>query len=134
MLQKISIQNFKSLKNVTLELQKVNLLISPNNSGKSDFLKAFEKLKSIISDYSKSLDDASSSNLSFDEISVINSIIQKNDFFLKAKAKTITFDFTVANITENDNFYSALFEITDEFSVNTANVTSEIMVPHNAIC
>lgn len=42
MLQKVSIQNFKSLKEVTLELQKVNLLIGPNNSGKSNFLKALE--------------------------------------------------------------------------------------------
>lgn len=42
MLQKVSIQNFKSLKDVTLELQKVNLFIGPNNSGKSNFLKALE--------------------------------------------------------------------------------------------
>lgn len=42
MLQKVSIQNFKSLKDVTLELQKVNLLIGPNNSGKSNLLKALE--------------------------------------------------------------------------------------------
>lgn len=40
MLQRISIQNFKSLKDVTLDLQKVNLLIGPNNSGKSNLLKA----------------------------------------------------------------------------------------------
>lgn len=46
MLQRVSIQNFKSLKDVTLDLQKVNLLIGPNNSGKTNFLKAitsFEK-------------------------------------------------------------------------------------------
>jgi predicted ATPase len=42
MLQKVSIQNFKSLKDVTLELQKVNLLIGPNNTGKSNFLKALD--------------------------------------------------------------------------------------------
>ena len=45
MLRKVRIQNFKSLKDVTLELQKVNLLIGPNNSGKSNFLKGLEKLK-----------------------------------------------------------------------------------------
>lgn len=49
MLQKVSIQNFKSLKDVTLELQKVNLLIGPNNSGKSNFLKALE-LWDVIDD------------------------------------------------------------------------------------
>lgn len=42
MLKRVSIQNFKSLKNVTLDLQKVNLLIGPNNSGKTNFLKALE--------------------------------------------------------------------------------------------
>lgn len=42
MLQRVSIQNFKSLKDVTLDLQKVNLLIGPNNSGKTNFLKALE--------------------------------------------------------------------------------------------
>ena len=48
MLQKVSIQNFKSLKDVTLELQKVNLLIGPNNSGKSNFLKALEKYSVLL--------------------------------------------------------------------------------------
>lgn len=49
MLQKISIQNFKSLKMVTLELQKVNLLIGANNSGKSNFLKALEFVSNRLS-------------------------------------------------------------------------------------
>ncbi len=38
MLKRVSIQNFKSLKDVTLDLQKVNLLIGQNNSGKTNFL------------------------------------------------------------------------------------------------
>ncbi|RRB15062.1 chromosome segregation protein SMC [Larkinella knui] len=42
MLKRVSIQNFKSLKDVTLDLQKVNLLIGPNNSGKTNFLKALK--------------------------------------------------------------------------------------------
>jgi predicted ATPase len=44
MLKRISIQNFKSLQDVTLDLQPVNLLIGPNNSGKSNLLKALESL------------------------------------------------------------------------------------------
>lgn len=44
MLQRIHIENFKSLKDVTLNLQPVNLLIGPNNSGKSNLLKALEFL------------------------------------------------------------------------------------------
>ena len=42
MIEKIHIQNFRSLKNIELHLQKVNLLIGPNNSGKSNFLKAIK--------------------------------------------------------------------------------------------
>ncbi|WP_428658106.1 AAA family ATPase [Runella sp.] len=45
MLQRIHIENFKSLKNVTLDLQRVNVLIGPNNSGKTNLLKALELLK-----------------------------------------------------------------------------------------
>ncbi|WP_019988458.1 AAA family ATPase [Rudanella lutea] len=45
MLKRVSIQNFKSLKDVTLDLQKVNLLIGPNNSGKTNFLKALELIR-----------------------------------------------------------------------------------------
>ena len=53
MLKRVSIQNFKSLKDVTLDLQKVNLLIGPNNSGKTNFLKALAKCDILIkgSDY-----------------------------------------------------------------------------------
>ena len=42
MLRRIHIENFKSLQNVTLDLQRINLLIGPNNSGKSNFLKAIK--------------------------------------------------------------------------------------------
>ncbi len=42
MLTHIHVENFKSLKNITLDLQRVNLLIGPNNSGKSNLLKAIE--------------------------------------------------------------------------------------------
>lgn len=48
MLQRVRIQNFKSLKDVTLDLQKVNLFIGPNNSGKSNFLKALELFGNYI--------------------------------------------------------------------------------------
>ena len=46
MLKRVSIQNFKSLKKVELKLQKINLLIGPNNSGKTNFLKAIELYRS----------------------------------------------------------------------------------------
>jgi len=48
MLQQISIENFKSLKKVTLDLRQVNLLIGANNSGKSNFFKALLFFKSLL--------------------------------------------------------------------------------------
>lgn len=42
MITKLRIQNFKSLRDVTLDLQRVNLLIGPNNCGKTNVLKAVE--------------------------------------------------------------------------------------------
>lgn len=57
MLKRVSIQNFKSLKDVTLDLQKVNLLIGPNNSGKTNFLKALAKCDSIIRGDNISIND-----------------------------------------------------------------------------
>lgn len=47
MLSRIHIQNFKSLKDVTLDLQQVNLLIGPNNSGKTNLLKALSFLSKV---------------------------------------------------------------------------------------
>ncbi|TAK45220.1 MAG: DUF2813 domain-containing protein, partial [Saprospiraceae bacterium] len=44
MIKTIRIQNFRSLQDVTLDLQEVNLLIGPNNSGKSNLLKALKFL------------------------------------------------------------------------------------------
>jgi len=44
------IKNFKSLKNVRFDLQKINLFIGPNNSGKTNVFKALEYLfNSILS-------------------------------------------------------------------------------------
>ena len=47
MIEHIHIENFKSLKNVSLDLQQVNVLIGPNNVGKTNFLKSFVFLKNV---------------------------------------------------------------------------------------
>ncbi len=44
MIKRITIKNFRSLKDVTVDLENVNLFIGPNNSGKSNFFKALEFL------------------------------------------------------------------------------------------
>ena len=47
-LHAIRIQNFKSLRDVTIRLQDVNLFIGPNNSGKSNALKAITLLLKML--------------------------------------------------------------------------------------
>ena len=50
MIDTLIIKNFKSLKNVRLDLQKINLFIGPNNSGKTNVFKALEYLfNSVLS-------------------------------------------------------------------------------------
>ncbi len=51
MMDTLIIKNFKSLKNVRFDLQKINLFIGPNNSGKTNVFTALEYLfNSILSD------------------------------------------------------------------------------------
>ena len=42
MIERIVIDNYKSIQHADVKLQKLNLLIGPNNSGKSNFLKCIE--------------------------------------------------------------------------------------------
>jgi predicted ATPase len=56
MLKRVSIQNFKSLKDVTLDLQPINLLIGPNNSGKTNFLKALDYMETLITKQREHID------------------------------------------------------------------------------
>ena len=96
MLQKVSIQNFKSLKDVTLELQKVNLLIGPNNSGKSNFLKALEFIKCL--------------SLKEIENNYLKTISKKSDFFGKIQINKMSFG---CILTNEDKEYNMLVGIED---------------------
>ena len=49
MITQLRIQNFKSLRDVTLDLQRVNLLIGPNNCGKTNVLKALKFFSEFLS-------------------------------------------------------------------------------------
>lgn len=69
MLKRVSIQNFKSLKDVTLDLQKVNLLIGPNNSGKTNFLKALEMFS--IGPYSQNIQDLTAISFKHEQVPIM---------------------------------------------------------------
>ena len=97
MLQKVSIQNFKSLKDVTLELQKVNLLIGPNNSGKSNFLKALEFVASI-------------DNLNKNDKS-LKFFLKLSDVFQKSTDKIISIKMTLDKVAPGTKQNEALLEM-----------------------
>ena len=48
MINKILIQNYKSIRNAEIELKPLNVLIGANGAGKSNFISYFELLKSIL--------------------------------------------------------------------------------------
>lgn len=47
-IQKIEISNFKSFKNLSIDLGKFNVLIGPNSAGKSNFIQIFKFLRDIV--------------------------------------------------------------------------------------
>jgi len=47
MINKIQIANFKSIREMSLELRPINILIGANGAGKSNFIGFFKLLKSI---------------------------------------------------------------------------------------
>ncbi|MYK92505.1 ATP-binding protein, partial [Candidatus Poribacteria bacterium] len=49
-LEKVHIKNYRSLRNVTLPLKPLTVLVGPNASGKSNVLSALYSLKSMMTD------------------------------------------------------------------------------------
>lgn len=142
MLKRVSIQNFKSLKDVTLDLQKVNLLIGPNNSGKTNFLKALEFFgkniyksvndqnslfpKNISLDenyvYQKDLNNELYIHLIFDEkfrerpsqLSLFNSSVEYQHFRLRSEEKNYYYEhwFSSEQSINSNSFYGREYNIT----------------------
>jgi predicted ATPase len=50
LIKKIKLKNFKSFKDVEVDLGEFNVLIGPNASGKSNFVQVFQFLRDIVSD------------------------------------------------------------------------------------
>ncbi len=49
MIERLVVDNFKSIQHADVSLHRINLLIGPNNSGKSNFLSIFSSIKNKIS-------------------------------------------------------------------------------------
>ena len=57
MITKLHIRNFKSIKNVDLDIGKITVLTGANNSGKSSFIYALLALKNIVNNPNQSIDN-----------------------------------------------------------------------------
>lgn len=57
MIQALSIQNFRSLRDVSLELGRFTVLNGANNSGKSSVLYALQVLKNVVTNPNRSVDE-----------------------------------------------------------------------------
>lgn len=99
MLEYIRIQNFKSLKDVKLNLKQINLLIGANNSGKSNLLKALEFIGKMLFNTGKTLNTQAEYNRL-----VFNNL--KNDSIdITVKSSDATLSFHTESDTEGEIFY-----------------------------
>ncbi len=83
MLETIRIQNFRSLKDVTLDLKKINLLIGANNSGKSNFLRALKFFGEFVSGNKPNRNEVARSVFSHNESLEVGFTLLVEDEFYK---------------------------------------------------
>jgi AAA15 family ATPase/GTPase len=132
MLKRVSIQNFKSLKDVTLDLQKVNLLIGPNNSGKTNFLKALEYFGKNYNSFPRTEDKALTFNRNglpiryhlVDDSKDSVHIEKSFDF----RSGNIV-DFSVYNSENKNNGNGTVFDIPGEKELKALIINANIYKP-----
>jgi len=109
-IKKIGIKNFKSFKELEIELRNFNVLIGANASGKSNFIQVFEFLRNIIN---YGLDNAISLQGGIEYLRNIN-IGQSENFSL-----TVIFDhkFGFASKTEQGLIGIKIYETIYEFAL-----------------
>ena len=103
MLKKIEICNFKSFKNITLNLNNFNILVGGNSSGKSNFVDVFRFLRDVAR---YDLDDAISNhggvkyirNLELSDEPLRLKIVAENDFIYTMRKKNKIYMTKFSNI------------------------------------
>ncbi len=142
MLENIEISNFKSIKNIKLELGRVNIFIGENGSGKSNILEAVAFLGSYIANKS---DDEYLSNrgIRFTEPNNLKSFIKnfksKHSIIFSFKFGEILFDNVELNhvegkwssdkmqqIINNNSLSNSLINFNNEFLPTEINKINEL--------
>lgn len=99
MIQKIRIQNFRSIQDATVELGKVNLFIGPNNSGKSNMLKGIELMAGVLKKYPEPYSLLQEDYQSLSPRSTAN-IIDKKEIIFSIQMETVGANLIVP-VTDN---------------------------------
>jgi predicted ATPase len=145
MIKKIKVKNFKSFKDLELNLGKVNIFIGANASGKSNFVRIFEFLRDIAKD---GLDKAISKNgkylknINSDELSIeiifdsgLDEEKQKYSIFIKFKEneadiekikEEIILSYKILEPDSNKEFDSGTMIFSNNNSELDAKITSSI--------
>jgi len=78
MIEQVLIENYKSIKDLSLPLNRLNVLIGSNGAGKSNFISFFELTKAIyeqrFGSYTLSSNPQLSSSASFLRLNVLSSL------------------------------------------------------------
>jgi len=104
MIERIVVDNFKSIQHADVKLQKINLLIGPNNSGKSNFLQVFE----TIADYTNEAGDVAEFKFSSKEHkkSNVKFFVEKGEIFLNSNYERLTGSFLSTTLPSPFDAYS----------------------------
>jgi predicted ATPase len=131
-MKKIKISNFKSFKDLEVELGKFNVLIGPNASGKSNFIEVFKFLRDIVNhglenaisiqggiEYLRNINIGSSENLSLEVV-----LDREFRFVLRTKEKGvigIKTDETIYKLALNFKRRGQRFEIVEDKIIQKVN-------------
>jgi predicted ATPase len=127
-IDRIKVSNFKNILSADLEMNNFNLIVGPNNSGKSNFLKIFQLLDLIINGTTEEVksffNDAHSSTLGF----------IKPDYFTQKCEITIELKFTDTTSRTNYN-YSLILEAkpVNKFFNTETSITNESLTFKSSI-
>ncbi len=137
MMDTLIIKNFKSLKNVRFDLQKINLFIGPNNSGKTNVFKALEYLfNSVLSNKSPITPENLRRNyFGFGDES--STVFKEPISFTFCKKKEKTFEYYIVEfwgINENNKIIKREFigettkELPNDFSIGKWKKSEDIIL------
>lgn len=119
-LEKLTIKNFKSLSDVTIEPSDLTVIIGPNGSGKTNLANAFAFLKEV---YANGLETAVQRSGGFESLFSADSKIYKNTVSFE-----LSFGFTPSEFEKFISMFNRIFGTTDKILPTTKS--GKIIINH----